>query len=121
MDQAHIEVAYEALAKIIESVAGIDLSVETEADARLKLIDPILQQVLGWQPNQIKCEVAIDNSRLDYLLTAATGGAVVEGKRPALIFDLESGSRAKRQYPLSPGLDGGRGETRTLTRLSTRS
>lgn len=101
VEKAEIEVAYAALMKIKELMAGIDLSAETEADARLKLIDPILQQVLGWQPGQIKCEVSMDNTRLDYLLVAATGGAIVEAKRPALTFDLEAAAGGKRQYPLN--------------------
>lgn len=99
--QAAIEVAFTNLKAIMDSVKTIDLFEETEADARLKLIDPILKDVLAWAPENIKCEVAYDGSRLDYLLTTTTGGAIVEAKRPALVFDLEAEKQGKQSYPLN--------------------
>jgi hypothetical protein len=95
-----VDAAYSALLKIIESTAGIDLSKETEADARFKLIDPILKDVLGWLPNQIRCEKSLDGSRLDYVLTATTGSVVVEAKRASVVFSLDEGLRSKKTYPL---------------------
>jgi len=100
-DCSPVDEAYKQLQKIIESVKNIDLLGESEADARMKLIDPILREVLGWLPEQIKCEESIDGSRLDYILSTSTGGAVVEAKRPALIFDLETNKSGKKSYPLN--------------------
>ncbi|MDX2105035.1 MAG: hypothetical protein SFY67_01410 [Candidatus Melainabacteria bacterium] len=98
---ASIEIAFSNLQKIVESVKNIELQNENEAEARLKLIDPILTTVLGWLPENIKCEQTLDKSRLDYLLTTSTGGAVVEAKRPALLFDLETEAQGKQSYPLN--------------------
>lgn len=99
-DQIEIEKAYNALKVIIESVRDVDLLRESEADARLKLIDPILQDCLGWPLSQIRCEKSLDNSRLDYLLTTTTGGAVIEAKRAAIQFNFTD-SADKPWYPLS--------------------
>ncbi len=70
--EADIDLAFAALKGIAESVKNIDMEQETEADARLKLIDPILKDVLGWQPAQIHCEVGEEGKRLDYVLDAHT-------------------------------------------------
>lgn len=95
-----IEIAYARLQAIKSSVDGIDLLAETEADTRLKLIDPILMDVLGWLPAQVHCEVTEAGGRLDYLLSTAAGGAVIEAKRPASIFNFEN-ERQKIAYSLS--------------------
>ena len=87
--EAEIDVAYQSLKDVAAKVSGINLLAETEADARLKLIDPVLQSVMGWQPDQIHCEVSTDGSRLDYHLSTVTGGAIVEAKRPGKVFEFE--------------------------------
>ncbi len=87
-EEAEIDRAYEKLKEIFNAVANIDLLAENEADARLKLIDRILMDVLYWQPDQIHTEVIDENTRIDYLLRTISSCAIVEAKRPAKVFDF---------------------------------
>lgn len=62
-----------------------------EATTRLHLIDPLLMDCLGWQPEDIVTERHADGVRTDYEIGRPTARIVVEAKREAKTFVLPPG------------------------------
>lgn len=62
-----------------------------EATTRLRLIDVILKDVLGWPHDEIACEVHINGDYFDYVLGNPAKKAVVEAKRTERTFDAPAG------------------------------
>lgn len=80
-----------------------------EADTRLKLIDRLLLECLGWQHSDIEAEHQHDGQYADYVLsTAARRVAVIEAKREGSHFELPvpSASTPKREYSLKTLMTG---------------
>ncbi|WP_156748367.1 hypothetical protein [Mycobacterium sp. 1465703.0] len=82
------EQAKDTLLALAESTRGFD---GNEATTRLRLIDAVLKDVLGWSPDEIACEEHVDGEYLDYVLGNPERRAVVEAKRTARTFDVPAG------------------------------
>lgn len=64
---------------------------KTEADTRLKLIDPLFSDVLGWPLDSISCEPPTTSGFIDYLFHVnGVGRLVVEAKREHAAFGIAS-------------------------------
>ena len=70
-----------------------------EADTRLKFIDRILIECLGWDHNSINSEDCRDGQFADYKLSLFRPVAVLEAKRTGNYFELPTGIN-KIIYPL---------------------
>lgn len=72
-----------------------DVGELTEADTRVKLIDPLFKDVLGWFEAEIRREESVEVGFIDYVLGAQFAYLHIEAKRFAPRFDLRvaSGSR----------------------------
>ena len=65
--QDAIDVAFENFIKILADVAAYSLTIETESDTRLKIIDRILIEVLGWTRESIKTSEQAGSGFSDYV------------------------------------------------------
>jgi hypothetical protein len=70
-----------------------------EADTRLRFIDRILIECLGWEPNSINSEDFQNSLYADYKLSLFRPVAVLEAKRQGIYFELPIGV-GKIIYPL---------------------
>lgn len=78
----HIDRAYDAFRTLKEEIAQLGDSIITEQDARLKVIDRMLIDVLGWHPKDVKTEPHSPSGYTDYLLSIdSVPRFVVEAKR----------------------------------------
>lgn len=81
--------------------SGSDQS-DNEATTRLRLIDKLLMDVLGWPADQINCEEYHEGGFLDYVVGAPQARLVLEAKRVGLHFEVpagtESGILSLRQF-----------------------
>lgn len=77
-----LDSAFKKFEEILADV-GDDLdSVETEQDARFRIINRMLTEVLGWEFKEIKTEKKNDSGFSDYLLShASKARAIVEAKK----------------------------------------
>jgi predicted type IV restriction endonuclease/GTPase SAR1 family protein len=78
-----IDAAYETFCKFADQVVPTYWeTICTEADARMKLIDPIFTDVLGWPAREIHLEDHASKGRIDYRLTVrGLNRLIVEGKK----------------------------------------
>ncbi|MEO1330998.1 MAG: ATP-binding protein, partial [Pseudomonadota bacterium] len=89
--------AHEAFGQIrpeLEAASATDLN---ESDVRLRIIDRMLLEVLGWERESIQTEVSSLEGYLDYLLLGDNGRGrmVVEAKRTGLLQpDTSNAKRA---------------------------
>jgi hypothetical protein len=72
-------------------VSDAKMDGRNESTTRLHLIDPLLMDCLGWQPEEITTEDHVDGQRTDYQLGHPRARVVVEAKREALAFELPVG------------------------------
>lgn len=96
---AEVDSAFEKFKVIKEQISAVDISDQNEAETRLKHIDPILQDVLGWGKTQISCERSEEGKRIDYGLNTSSANAIVEAKRPSSEFIFPDSENIK--YSLS--------------------
>jgi hypothetical protein len=78
----------QTLLALAESTRDFD---GNEATTRLRLINVVLKDVLGWPADEISCEEHVDGDYLDYVLGSPSKKAVVEAKRTARTFDVPAG------------------------------
>ncbi|GIL37607.1 hypothetical protein [Phycicoccus sp. DTK01] len=75
---------------------------ENEATTRLRIIDKLLMDVLGWPADQINCEEYHEGGFLDYVVGAPQSRLVLEAKRTGLHFEVpagtDSGTLSLRQF-----------------------
>ncbi len=87
IDQGHA-----ALEGLISSYAKHVLSKANEAETRLKVIDKILKDVLGWEDDDISVEVRCSEDGktefADYVVRTATTALIVEAKKVGEAFSL---------------------------------
>lgn len=77
-----LDAASERLASLLTDIQGYVDTVRNEADTRLKIIDRLLIEVLGWQHEDIFAEEPSDRGFLDYkLCVGGRGRAIVEAKK----------------------------------------
>lgn len=77
-----IDVAAERLKLLIPEIAGYKDTIHSEEDTRLKVVDRVLTEILGWAMKVISTEERTGSGYVDYKLTV--GGfarLVVEAKR----------------------------------------
>jgi GTPase SAR1 family protein len=78
-----IDAAFETFCKFVDQVVPTYWdTIRTEADVRMKLIDPIFTDVLGWPKGEIYLEDQAGSGRIDYRLTAGSlNRLIVEAKK----------------------------------------
>lgn len=84
-----IDAAFKQLELLLAEVEKCGDTLFTESDTRIKIIDTMLMDVLGWQKADILTEEQAGNGFLDYKLSIeGLSKAIVEAKRDARAFDL---------------------------------
>ncbi len=93
IDQCHA-----ALDRLIEKHSQLTLSDANEAETRLKVIDKVLREVLGWQDDDLSVEERCsEDSRTvfaDYIVRTATTSLIVEAKKAGATFLLPTSQRS---------------------------
>jgi hypothetical protein len=97
-----IDVAAERLDDLISEIAGYKNTIHSEEDTRLKVLNPMFHEVLGWPMKEISTEERSGKSGfIDYKLTVnGLARLVVEAKRDGRELGLEPHT-AGRAYKLS--------------------
>ena len=84
-----IDQAFEAFNRLLNDLPSFQTTLENEADIRLKVIDTVLMDVLGWGKADISPEEPAGDGFVDYKLTIeGVGRVVVEAKKVSREFDL---------------------------------
>jgi len=90
-----IDTGYSKLNQLIETFGELKLSLANEAETRKKVIDDILERILGWDPFDIKYESRVSEDGkttfADYLISTTTTGILVEAKKAGKTFELPTG------------------------------
>ena len=85
---------------ILTSSSNLKLSDANEASTRLKIVDRVLREILGWTDNDISPEehVSEDGSHTfaDYVLKTGNVGVVVEAKKIGATFSNPTAKRKER-------------------------
>lgn len=97
MDRSdQIDAGYKEFLKIIDDVAALQKSEWSEADTRLKVIDRVLFDALGWSKLKASCESQSGTGYADYVLRqSGCAKLVVEAKKEFRSFDLENRQSGK--------------------------
>ncbi len=99
--------AYQAISEVFNDFSSF-CSVRgtvSEADTRVKIIDRVLKDVLGWPEQSIIREESINGGFIDYTLTTVTRRRLllVEAKREGVSFEVPN-STIKSQYKLDSSI-----------------
>lgn len=65
----NVDGAYEAFNNLLPDLERWSKTINSEQDTRLKVIDPIFTQVLGWDLSSITTEEPTGDGFIDYKLT----------------------------------------------------
>lgn len=96
-----IDAAFQAFQSFRSTLVDYDATIFTEQDTRVKVIDKILQEVLGWPLAEIQTEPPAGQGFVDYRLSVnGHARCVVEAKRDGRSLGLE-GRTAGRPHKLS--------------------
>lgn len=96
-----IDERFQAFRAIAKEVATLDKTSWSEADTRLRIVDPILFNVLGWDRNEAIVEERAGTGFTDYTLKIrGSARAVIEAKKQATSFALGNRQSA-RAYKLN--------------------
>lgn len=83
--------------RLLADFGRMDLNAANEANTRLKVIDKILREVLGWLDEDIYPEEHVTEDGVttysDYVLKTANAAIVVEAKKAGVAFDARPGQR----------------------------
>lgn len=94
---AHQEDLIERCRVLVDLHRKTSLHEENESATRLKVIDRILKEVLGWLDEDIHPEEHVTEDGLttyaDYVLKTANTAIIVEAKKNGAAFDAEAGQR----------------------------
>lgn len=86
--------------KILNEYKKLDISNGSEAATRLKIIDRILRDILGWSEDDIEPEERVSEDGLttyaDYVLRTANTAIVIEAKKAGAPFSTISGRRREK-------------------------
>ncbi len=86
---------------ILESFRKVQLAQANEAATRLKVIDRVIKEVLGWTDDDISPEEHVSEdgktTYADYVLRTANSAIIVEAKKIGASFDLVSSSVRKQK------------------------
>jgi energy-coupling factor transporter ATP-binding protein EcfA2 len=95
-----VDAAYQKLQKLMPEIVSDLTTSTTEADARLRVIDRILIDVLGWPRGDIQTEERADTGYADYVCKhMALSRMVVEAKRDSRTLGVDN--KAMTTYKLS--------------------
>ncbi|SDZ69520.1 AAA domain-containing protein [Variovorax sp. YR266] len=99
--QDNIDQAFDAFERLLVELPAFEATLDNEADIRLKVIDTVLMDVLGWTKAEISPEEPSGPGFLDYKLSVeGVGRVVVEAKKASREFGL-AGREAGATYKLS--------------------
>jgi len=88
------------VSSILSACERIRLADANEAATRLKVVDRVLREVLGWSDNDIDPEEHVsedgNSTFADYVLTTANVGVVVETKKIGASFEIGATKRKER-------------------------
>ncbi|MGD0816369.1 MAG: hypothetical protein ABSA83_22480 [Verrucomicrobiota bacterium] len=100
----NIDGAFQRFRALLEELADPNNSIFTESDNRIKIIDKMLMDVLGWHTSQITTNEQAGPGFLDYKLSIdGFGRVILEAKRQQRSFDLlsrECGNAFKLSGPV---------------------
>lgn len=86
---------------ILNAYEKIDLSNANEATTRLKVIDRVIKEILGWTDDDIKVEENVsedgNTTYADYILSTANLAIVIEAKKVGVIFELVDKEKRKQK------------------------
>lgn len=98
MSDLQVDEGHRALNDLIQTIAKLKLSDANEAETRFKVIDGVLEKVLGWQKDDMvvepPCTEFGHTDYADYLVTTATTSIIVEAKRAGAAFTLPNNLKA---------------------------
>jgi hypothetical protein len=104
-----IDESFQKLQALLVDVAKFGAELFTESDCRIKIIDTMLMDVLGWHKSQISTGEQAGPGFLDYRLSIDDlGKVVVEAKRESRVFELvtrECGGAYKLSGPVFQNSD----------------
>jgi hypothetical protein len=84
-----IDQAYETFGRLLADLPSFETTLKNEADVRLKVIDTVLMDVLGWQKADIFPEDSAGEGFVDYKLAVeGVGRVVIEAKKVSRAFGL---------------------------------
>src|SRR4051812_8369313 len=100
-----IDAAHQRMIALAAEVEGLIESLATEADVRLKVVNRVLVEVLGWPYDSIDAEPFVEGGGFaDYvLLRDGLNKAVLEAKKDGRSFGLET-RRAGGAYKVGGGV-----------------
>lgn len=75
---------------------GLDHALLSETDTRVKLIDPLFGDVLGWHEAEIRREKPVTKGYIDYVLGSEFSFLLVEAKRSKPRFRLSAPGKPRR-------------------------
>lgn len=86
-----IDSAFEKLKTIILEISTYSETVASESDTRLKIIDRILTDVLGWPISDISTSERAGSGFSDYVLKIGSNAKIIlEAKKDSISFDLQN-------------------------------
>lgn len=86
-----IDFGFVVFSKLLGEHADLATTIKSEADTRLKIIDTVLIEVLGWAKSDVATEEKAGDGFLDYKLSIdGIARVVLEAKRAARRFDFET-------------------------------
>jgi len=98
MSNFTIDQGHAALDLLVDRYAKLSLSAANEAETRLKVIDKILKDVLGWNVDDIspeeRCTEDSKTVFADYIVRTATTSLIVEAKRAGAAFVLPTNQKS---------------------------
>ena len=98
MSDLQVDQGHRVLNDLINAFGKLQLSDANEAETRFKVIDGVLEKVLGWQKDDIAVEPPCSESGhtdyADYLVSTATTSIIVEAKRAGAAFTLPNNLKA---------------------------
>lgn len=104
-----IDLAYEKFIVLRAHIAELAPTVRSESDTRLKIIDRILKEVLGWEDCDINTEEPAGDGFIDYRLQIdGIGRVLVEAKKMSRDFELND-RKFGHPYKLSGAVFKGEG------------
>lgn len=100
MSNFTIDQGHAALEPLIQQYSKLSLSDANEAETRLKVIDKILKDVLGWKDDDIspeeRCSEDSKTVFADYIVRTATTSLIVEAKKAGASFALPINQKSGR-------------------------
>src|SRR5216683_2245845 len=86
-----IDIAFAAFEKLSAEISTYSKTIASESDTRLKVIDRILTEVLGWSHGAIRTSEQAGSGYTDYVLRIGNScRLVIEAKKDGAAFNLQS-------------------------------